>query len=1479
MPNSTERSRIAALTNTAAGARPKRAALLARLRRPARSVGVGLLGAGCVVAFAAAALSQTLTPLAAIQADVASYVDQVVTVEAQVYIRTNFNPFGSASGYVEDESGRGINLFGTGADNAAFTGATNRVRLTGEVKIVSGSTVGLTNLTNVSVVSTGGSVTPIRLGTLAASNAAWEGTRIEVNGTILTSASVSGGRNYQVDDGTGVVVVRVLSAVSGSTIPNGTRITARGAGTATSGVRQILVGAAADIFADTPPADTVPPALLGAWSPNSRSDVHLTFGEAIDPTTGGDAANYRVFETAAPGNTIDVSTAIVSGPLVHLTLASQEARGTAYTVRVSNVRDTSNNAITTPAELAFTSPVGDVTPPTLVSADDVSATSVEVRFSEAIDPVTGGTTSNYSVFVTATPTTTIGVSSATVNGAIVTLGLASSLSVGTGYTVEVQNVQDLDDNAIVGAPTVTFSTDPGVIPIATIQANPAGFDGTVVTVQGQVYIPANYRGGTTFSGYIQDASGRGINVFGTNNSLLNNVTNIVRVTGTVDLFFTTVEILSITDVTLISTGNPELQPTVLTTGAAASPAWEGTFIQVTGPITAKATSGPGINYTVNDGSGNIDVRVVTTLGVSEFNVGERIVARGAGGQFQTTFQILVGRTSDVFIDPASDTTPPTLVSATGPTATSIDVRFSETVDPTTSQVAGNYAVYETAAPGNTRPVTAAVRAGTGNTVTLTLGSAMTVGVGYTVRVNNVEDLNNNVIAANSTVAFTYGVVPTTPIADIQADPTGFQGQIVTVQGQVYVPANYRGTTFSGYIQDASGRGINLFGSGADNALLNDVTNIVRVTGTVELFFTTVEILDITEVTLISTGNPELQPQVLSTGAAADATWEGTYIQVTGDVLAKVTGGPGLNYTVNDGSGQIVVRVVNTLGAVEFNVGDTITGRGAGGFFSPAYQVNVGRAADVFLDSGGPDTTPPTLVRATGPTSTRIDASFSESLSEPTAEITANYQVFETVTPANTIAVLGAVLQANQRDVQLTLGAALVNNRGYSVRVSNVQDVAGNTIAANSTTTFTFREGGTTPIREIQENVSTYNGQVVTVEAQVYIPWDYRDTVVSGYVQDTSGRGINIFSFDPLPNELLNLGTIARITGTVELFNTTVELADITNVTVVSTGNPPLLPTPLSIVAASNAQWEGTFIQVTGDIVSKVTGGPGLNYTLTDGNNNTIVIRVVLSLGAPEFDVGQTVTARGAGGRFGADFQILVGTPDGFFEGAPTEDIFPPALEAANLLAPTTVQLRFNEPVESTSATTPGNYDIFRTANASQVVAVSGAAFGDDTSTILLTLATGIDAADGWSVRVRNVQDLAGNAIPAAGTPPREIRPATIEEVTLTGPAKTFLPRIGEAYPLTFTVPTDVTEPGGGEILLRIFDVQGRLRRTLFDSRFENLETAIVENRADRPWDGRDNFAELVSAGTYIAHLLVVDSQTGRRQEAHMPVVVATRLDR
>ena len=72
--------------------------------------------------------------------------------------------------------------------------------------------------------------------------------------------------------------------------------------------------------------------------------------------------------------------------------------------------------------------------------------------------------------------------------------------------------------------------------------------------------------------------------------------------------------------------------------------------------------------------------------------------------------------------------------------------------------------------------------------------------------------------------------------------------------------------------------------------------------------------------------------------------------------------------------------------------------------------------------------------------------------------------------------------------------------------------------------------------------------------------------------------------------------------------------------------------------------------------------------------------------------------------------------------------------------------------------------------------------------------------------------------------------------------------------------------------MTILDLEGRLVRTLFDSRFQRPgPSKYVE------WDGRDDTFELVRAGTYIVHLSAVNEQTGHREEKTAPAVVATRL--
>jgi hypothetical protein len=489
-----------------------------------------------------------------------------------------------------------------------------------------------------------------------------------------------------------------------------------------------------------------------------------------------------------------------------------------------------------------------------------------------------------------------------------------------------------------------------VVPIADIQADPAAYEGQEVTVEGIVYIPADYRG-STISGYIQDDSNRGINLFGNGFDVAatQTVGNLVRVTGTVDLYFTTVEILDPTEVTLVSSGLARPDPVVLGTGQAANSQWEGTFIEVTAPIVSQSAAGPGINYTVDDGSGPVVIRVVDTLGAPGFANGETITGRGAGSQFGTDFEVLVGTVSDVFTGPAEFS----VIDAASVDATTVEVIFNHEVDLVTGGTSGNYQVYESASPSNVISVSLANVMATA--VTLTLGESLLPSVEYTVEVTGVQDAVGGMIGTNNTATFTYVATNVIPIADIQDDPSSYEGQTVTVEGIVYIPTDYRGTVISGFIQDESNRGINLFGTGFDVPATQTIGNRVRVTATVELYFTTVELTDPSELIVLATGQPRPEPPHLSTGQAADPQWEGTFIQVSGTVESQSVAGPGVNYTVDDGSGPIVVRVVDTLGAPSFPNGESIVARGAGGQFSTDFQVLVGVDTDVFVKKVSADT--------------------------------------------------------------------------------------------------------------------------------------------------------------------------------------------------------------------------------------------------------------------------------------------------------------------------------------------------------------------------------------------------------------------------------------------------------------------------------------------------------------------------------------------
>lgn len=320
--------------------------------------------------------------------------------------------------------------------------------------------------------------------------------------------------------------------------------------------------------------------------------------------------------------------------------------------------------------------------------------------------------------------------------------------------------------------------------------------------------------------------------------------------------------------------------------------------------------------------------------------------------------------------------------------------------------------------------------------------------------------NDGLFGANPAAGFySYTVAPETitPIASVHADSLGFAGEVIMVQGQVYIPGNYKadGTSVSAYIQDTAGRGLNIFGTTRSTgaALLNDTGNLVKVTGTAYWFGTTVELVNY-EVELVSGGNTPLTPALQTTAAAAAASNEGSYIAAVGPITAisATTGtNPAHNFTIDDGSGPVVVRVDDDLapGLETWLVGDELEAAGAGGHFGTDGQIIAGLAADLVNNGQGPDVTPPTLVSAALDGTVEVLLQFSEAVTAPTAEDEGNYEVYQTAAPGNTVAVVSAVLQADPSQVLLTVAASL-SGTPHTVRVNDIQDAAGNPIAANST---------------------------------------------------------------------------------------------------------------------------------------------------------------------------------------------------------------------------------------------------------------------------------------------------------------------------------------------------------------------------------------------------------------------------------------------
>ena len=201
------------------------------------------------------------------------------------------------------------------------------------------------------------------------------------------------------------------------------------------------------------------------------------------------------------------------------------------------------------------------------------------------------------------------------------------------------------------------------------------------------------------------------------------------------------------------------------------------------------------------------------------------------------------------------------------------------------------------------------------------------------------------------VAGLAGVATAQTSADIHGDPgcapSPLDGTVVTLTGVVYVEA---GTYNSGsvYVQDNVSGGMTFFDSSFAGVIFEG--DEIEFTGTVGAFGDEIQLNGVTA-TILSSGNTPVAVPI-GTGDLFDGTDQlGNFLEVEG-VLSLVSSGFNSTYTVDDGTGPVIIFVDGTTGidqtVLDSYVGDIVSVRGSSKCFNGEGEILPRRDGDITL---------------------------------------------------------------------------------------------------------------------------------------------------------------------------------------------------------------------------------------------------------------------------------------------------------------------------------------------------------------------------------------------------------------------------------------------------------------------------------------------------------------------------------------------------
>lgn len=373
--------------------------------------------------------------------------------------------------------------------------------------------------------------------------------------------------------------------------------------------------------------------------------------------------------------------------------------------------------------------------------------------------------------------------------------------------------------------------------------------------------------------------------------------------------------------------------------------------------------------------------------------------------------------------------------------------------------------------------------------------------------------------------------------------------------------------------------------------------------------------------------------------------------------------------------------------------------------------------DVYVGDLIQDLTPPELLSLNVVDANSIELNFNEALDQASAQTNSNYSIDNGIgNPAS------ATLDGNDpRKLTLNLGSPLQNNTNYTLTINNLEDLAGNLLAAPITRSFSY-----------------------------FVPDNavFKDVIINEIMADPT-PSVGLPSVEYL--ELYNRGT-----GTYDLEDWTIDNGT-------TTGSlPSFLLQPGQYVILVSSGDEAQF-QSFGDVIapsswiSLVNGGDNLglrsnagelidsvDYDLAwyrDGVKDNGGYSLEL-INPNQLDCAPltnwTAAVSTQGGTPGGQNSVFSTTPDQIA----------PKILSANVLGSDTIELCFNEGMN------PATLDVLASYSLDNGLGIPQAALpvGPDFQCVKLAFAGPIQVGLPYNLEVKDVEDCAGNPIATANTP-------------------------------------------------------------------------------------------------------------------------------